>query len=53
MIVYTHNDCLKKYNGQNHPERKERLNAIKATLPCFVETSYMPPVQSGKSVSAV
>jgi len=25
MIVYTHNDCLKKFNGQNHPERKERL----------------------------
>ena len=28
MIVYTHNDCLKKYNGQNHPERKERLISI-------------------------
>ena len=28
MIVYTHNDCLKKFNGQNHPERKERLDSI-------------------------
>ena len=28
MIVYTHNDCLKKFNGQNHPERKERLMSI-------------------------
>ena len=28
MIVYTHNDCLKKFNGQNHPERKERLISI-------------------------
>jgi len=28
MIVYTHNDCLKKFNGQNHPERKERLTSI-------------------------
>ena len=28
MIVYTHNDCLKKFNGQNHPERKERLESI-------------------------
>ena len=28
MIVYTHNDCLKKFNGQNHPERKDRLISI-------------------------
>ena len=28
MIIYTHNDCLKKFNGQNHPERKERLISI-------------------------
>jgi acetoin utilization deacetylase AcuC-like enzyme len=28
MIVYTHNDCLKKFNGKNHPERKERLDTI-------------------------
>ena len=28
MIVYTHRDCLKKFNGQNHPERKERLDSI-------------------------
>ena len=28
MIVYTHNDCLKKFNGQNHPESKERLDSI-------------------------
>ena len=28
MIVYTHNDCLKKFNGLNHPERKERLKAM-------------------------
>ena len=28
MIVYTHNDCLKKFNGNNHPERKERLEII-------------------------
>ena len=32
MIVYTHNDCLKKFNGQNHPERKERLISIIKTL---------------------
>jgi acetoin utilization deacetylase AcuC-like enzyme len=32
MIVYTHNDCLKKFNGQSHPERKERLISIIKTL---------------------
>jgi acetoin utilization deacetylase AcuC-like enzyme len=28
MIVFTHNDCLKKFNGQNHPESKERLVSV-------------------------
>ena len=28
MIIYTHNDCLKKFNGYGHPERKERLESI-------------------------
>ena len=28
MIVYTHQDCLLKNNGFNHPERKERINSI-------------------------
>ena len=28
MIVYSHSDCKKKFNGRNHPERKERLDAI-------------------------
>ena len=28
MIVYTHNDCLKKFNGNGHPERKERIESI-------------------------
>ena len=28
MRVYTHPDCLRKYNGENHPERKERLSSI-------------------------
>jgi len=32
MIVYTHNDCLKKFNGLNHPERKERLISILKAL---------------------
>ena len=28
IIVYTHSDCLLKYNGPNHPEKKERLQII-------------------------
>ena len=28
IIVYTHSDCLAKDNGPNHPERKERLEAV-------------------------
>ena len=28
MIIYSHNDCLKKFNGKAHPERKERLESI-------------------------
>jgi len=28
MIVYTHEDCLKKFNGAGHPEKKERLESI-------------------------
>jgi len=32
MIVYTHNDCLKKFNGHGHPERKERLESIVSSI---------------------
>ena len=32
MIIYTHNDCLKKFNGQTHPERKERLESILSSI---------------------
>jgi len=28
MLVYSHSDCLLKNNGNNHPERKERLISI-------------------------
>ena len=28
MIIYSHPDCLLKYNGQGHPERKERLESV-------------------------
>ena len=32
MIVYTHEDCLLKFNGQGHPERKERLESITSSI---------------------
>ena len=32
MLVYTHGDCLLKDNGLNHPERKERLESILASI---------------------
>ena len=32
MIIYTHKDCLLKYNGQEHPERKERLESIISSI---------------------
>ena len=32
MIIYTHNDCLKKFNGHTHPERKERLESILTSI---------------------
>ena len=28
IIIFSHEDCLLKYNGKNHPERKERLEII-------------------------
>ena len=37
MIVYTHSDCFKKFNGKNHPERKERLDSIINSLQAAVE----------------
>ena len=32
MIVYSHSDCLLKFNGQGHPERKERLESIISSI---------------------
>ena len=32
MIIYTHNDCYKKFNGHGHPERKERLESIVSSI---------------------
>ena len=32
MIVYTHKDCLLKFNGKSHPERKERLESIISSI---------------------
>ena len=28
MIIYTHSDCLLKFNGQGHPERREEASKL-------------------------
>ena len=37
MIIYTHNDCFKKFNGHGHPESKERLDSIINALQSSLE----------------
>ena len=32
MIIYSHNDCLLKFNGQGHPEKKERVESITTSI---------------------
>jgi len=32
VIVYTHKDCFLKFNGNNHPERKERIETVNNSL---------------------
>ena len=32
IIVYTHQNCLKKNNGTGHPERKERLETVLSSI---------------------
>ena len=32
MNIYTHSDCMLKFNGENHPERKERLDSILSSI---------------------
>jgi acetoin utilization deacetylase AcuC-like enzyme len=41
MIVYTHKDCLKKFNGNKHPERKERLDSIINSMQSLPELSII------------
>ena len=32
MIIYSHSDCQLKFNGENHPERKERIESIISSI---------------------
>lgn len=36
MIIYSHSDCLLKYNGPGHPETKERLISITNSIKSFL-----------------
>jgi len=46
MIIYSHSDCLLKFNGSGHPETKERLisitNSIKSCLSLKVKFKSAP-----------
>ena len=37
LLIYSHPDCLLKNNGQNHPERKERVEIIIKTIKNIVD----------------
>ena len=46
IIVYTHSDCLAKDNGPNHPERKERLEAVLESMKARgADFSYLTGIQ--------
>ena len=56
MIVYTHKDCLLKYNGSNHPERKERIESIINSLKNFKELNIdfkKAPIANIETISLV
>ncbi len=56
MIVYTHKDCLLKYNGPNHPERKERIDSILESIEQIKDFKInfkTPPLASIETISLV
>ena len=56
MIIYTHNDCLKKFNGHGHPERKERLEIIISSIKSSFELNAIfkqAPIAEMNNISLV
>ena len=56
MIVFTHKDCFKKFNGHEHPERKERLDSVINSLKSISETKInfkVAPLASMDSIVLV
>ena len=55
MIIYTHNDCFKKFNGPGHPERKERLESIISSIKSSnIKVEFKePPLADLETVSLV
>ena len=55
MIVFTHDDCLKKFNGHNHPEKKERLdsviNSLKSTPELEINFKEAPLAKMNEIIS--
>ena len=54
MIVYTHNDCLKKFNGHGHPETKDRLESIISSINSNFKVEFkQAPLADLETVSLV
>ena len=56
MIVYSHEDCLKKFNGHGHPERKERLESIINSIKSLPELNIIfkhAPIAEISNISLV
>tara|TARA_S200000501_G_C20858946_1_gene758858 strand:+ start:2463 stop:3386 length:924 start_codon:yes stop_codon:yes gene_type:complete len=55
MIIYSHSDCLLKFNGINHPERKERLDEILKSIKeiNFEKIFKKAPLASVNNISLV
>jgi len=55
MIIYSHSDCLLKFNGINHPERKERVDEILKSIKeiNFEKIFKKAPLASVNNISLV
>ena len=40
LIIYSHPNCLLKFNGLNHPEKKERLETVLESITNFCKAYW-------------
>ena len=56
IVVFSHLDCLLKFNGHNHPERKERIEVILQSIKNIISDEdkiYDAPLASINHISLV